>query len=84
MAKFVKGKSGNPLGRPPRLVEDAQKSVLDQLFDARAEAQAIQAMISAACDGDVAAFKALMDRKYGKVGAPAEQETVTTVLVRYE
>ena len=84
MAKFQKGQSGNPHGRPPKAVEDAKKSVLDRLFDEDAETAVIRAMIRAASDGDVQAFKALYERKYGKVTAPQEQDTVTEVVVSYE
>jgi hypothetical protein len=84
MSKFQKGQSGNPRGRPSRSVEDAKKSVLDRLFDATAEEAVIRAMISKASEGDVGAFRALYERKYGKVTAPQEQETVTEVVVTYE
>jgi hypothetical protein len=66
MAQFQPGQSGNPKGRAPRVVEDARQSVLARLFDVAAEERVIRAMIEAAASGDVAAFKALYERKYGQ------------------
>ena len=83
MGKFVKGQSGNSKGRPPKAVEDAKKSVLDRLFNEAAEEQMIRAMISRAADGDVAAFRALWERKYGRVSVPVETDTKTEVVVTY-
>ena len=81
MARFEKGKSGNPAGRAPRVVENAQRSVLLEMFDENAERRVIAGMIEAAADGDVGAFKALYERKYGKVKdiEPEKNETVVTV-----
>jgi hypothetical protein len=83
MAQFQPGQSGNPKGRKPRVVEDAQRSVLERLFDASAEERVILAMIEAAASGDVAAFKALYERKYGKVKDVVEAQTETVIRVEY-
>lgn len=83
MGRFVKGQSGNPAGRAPRVVEDEQRSVLLQLFDERAERRVIMGMIEAAADGDVAAFKALYERKYGKVKDIEPEKHDVVVRVEY-
>jgi hypothetical protein len=80
---FVAGRSGNPSGRAPRVVEDATQSVLVRLFDAEAEQRVILAMIAAACGGDVAAFKALYERKYGRVVDKIEEKSETIIRVEY-
>ncbi len=82
---FKKGVSGNPNGRAARRVEDAQKSLLDRLMTAKVEEQMINAMINKVMtEGDVPAFKALMERRYGKVTAPtAEADTETVVRVEF-
>lgn len=70
---FKKGQSGNPHGRPKKVVEDAKHSVLIDLFDSRAEQDVINNMISLAKsrieNSSVAVNAAiwLWDRKYGKV-----------------
>lgn len=71
---FKPGQSGNPAGRPPRAVEDAQQSVLLDLFDEAAERAVVANMIAnAKRKGIMAAPSAinaatwLWDRKYGKV-----------------
>lgn len=70
---FQKGQPGGP-GRPPKVVEDAQHSILLQLFDEVAERQVIENMIRLAkrsgVDTAAQAINAatwLWDRKYGKV-----------------
>lgn len=83
MAQFQPGQSGNPAGRKPRVVEDAELSLLARLFDAFAEEQVIRAMITAACGGDVQAFKALYERKYGRVKDIIEEKAEITVRVEY-
>ncbi|KPV51006.1 hypothetical protein SE17_23685 [Kouleothrix aurantiaca] len=83
MARFVKGESGNPRGRAPRLVENAQRSVLLEMFDENAERRVIRGMIEAAADGDVGAFKALYERKYGKVKDIEPEKNEVTVTVEY-
>lgn len=64
---FKKGQSGNPKGRPKRIIEDAQQSVLMELFDETAERDVVKAMLEGAKRRDVAAATWLWDRKYGKV-----------------
>jgi hypothetical protein len=83
MAQFQPGQSGNPAGRKPRVVEDAELSLLARLFDAEAEQRVIRAMIEAAVGGDVAAFKALYERKYGRVKDIVEEKSEVTVRVEY-
>ncbi len=83
MAQFQPGISGNPAGRKPRVVEDAELSVLARLFDVAAEEIVIMAMITAASLGDVAAFKALYERKHGKVKDVIEEKSDITVRVEY-
>ncbi len=83
MGRFVKGQSGNPAGRAPRVVENAQRSVLLELFDERAERRVIAGMIEAAAGGDVGAFKALYERKYGKVKDVVEEKNEVVVTVEY-
>ena len=83
MTQFQPGQSGNPAGRKPRVVEDAEQSLLSRLFDAEAEQRVIRAMIEAAVAGDVAAFKALYERKYGKVKDIVEEKSEVVVRVVY-
>lgn len=64
---FKKGQSGNPRGRAPRIVEDAQLSVLADVFNESAERAVVLAMLRVAKKGDVSAATWLWDRKYGKV-----------------
>lgn len=84
MGRFQPGQSGNPKGRAPRVVEDARLSVVARLFDEKAEEKAILAMIAAVCENsDVAAFKALMERKHGRVKDVVEEKSEVTVRVVY-
>ena len=71
---FQKGQSGNPAGRPPKPVEDAQHSVLVELFDEAAERAVVSNMIAIAkrktpesASSAISAATWLWDRKYGKV-----------------
>lgn len=73
MGKFQPGHPGGP-GRPPKAVEDAQRSVLLELFDEQAERAIVKNMIANAKRGGLAAASSatsaatwLWDRKYGKV-----------------
>jgi len=84
MGRFQPGQSGNPKGRSPRVVEDARLSVVARLFDEAAEERAILAMIAAVCEnGDVAAFKALMERKHGKVPDKIDKDIETVIRVEF-
>lgn len=74
MGKFQPGQSGNPAGRPPKIVEDAKQSVLLELFNEVEERAIVKNMIAnAKRRGVLAAPSAttaatwLWDRKYGKV-----------------
>jgi hypothetical protein len=73
MGKFQVGHPGGP-GRPPKAVEDAERSVLLELFNEQEERAIVRNMIAnAKRKGVVAASSAtaaatwLWDRKYGKV-----------------
>lgn len=73
MGKFQPGNPGGP-GRPPKIVEDAQRSVLLELFDEAAERAIVETMIAnakrrgaLAAPSAIAAATWLWDRKYGKV-----------------
>lgn len=70
---FQPGHPGGP-GRPPKVVEDAQRSVLLELFDAKEERAVVANMIAnakrkgvTAAPSATAAATWLWDRKYGKV-----------------
>ena len=88
MAKFEKGQSGNPHGRPPKIVEDAQRSVLFELFDETAERAIVLNMVrlakSRTAPNAVSAATWLWDRKYGKVKEVKEHTGAVQVNVRYE
>lgn len=73
MGKFQPGNPGGP-GRPPKVVEDAQRSVLLELFNEREERAIVATMIAnakrrgtAAAPAAISAATWLWDRKYGKV-----------------
>lgn len=73
MGKFQQGNPGGP-GRPPKPVEDAQRSVLLELFNEQEERAIIANIIAnakrkgvAAAPSATAAATWLWDRKYGKV-----------------
>lgn len=73
MGKFQPGNPGGP-GRPPKVVEEAQRSLLLELFDEAAERSIVQNMIAnakrrgvAAAPSAISAATWLWDRKYGKV-----------------
>jgi len=83
MAQFKPGQSGNPRGRKPRIVEDAGRGLLARLFDAAAEERVIRAMIEAAASGDVSAYRALDERKHGKVTDKIEEKSETVIRVEY-
>lgn len=78
MGKFQPGNPGGP-GRPPKALEDAQQSVLLELFDEAAERAIVKNMIANAKRPGVAAAPSattaatwLWDRKYGKVKEQVE------------
>lgn len=68
---FQPGQSGNPSGRPPRIVEQAQRDLLLKLYDEKAETAVIRNMIAKAKSRNdsqaVAAATWLDERKYGKL-----------------
>lgn len=79
---FQKGHPGGP-GRPPKVVEAAQHSVLLELFDEVAERRVIRAQLKQAYAGDTTAATWLWDRKYGKVKEPREHSGTITYIVEY-
>lgn len=71
---FRKGQSGNPAGRPPKVVEDAKQSVLLELFNEAEERAVVKNMLAIAkrksamtSAAAISAATWLWDRKYGKV-----------------
>jgi len=73
MGKFQPGNPGGP-GRPPKVVEDAQQSVLLDLFNEAEERAVVKNMIALAkrrnamqAAAAISAATWLWDRKYGKV-----------------
>jgi len=89
MGKFQPGNPGGP-GRPPKAVEDAQHSVLLELFNEAEERAIVANMIAnAKRRGPLAATAAisaatwLWDRKYGKVKDQVEQSGGLTIKVVY-
>ena len=76
---FQKGNKGGP-GRPKKIVEAADQSLLEKLFDAEAEAMVIVNMITLASTESKAAVPAatwLWDRKYGKLGDRSTNLNIT-------
>jgi hypothetical protein len=68
-------------GRKPKVVEDAQTSVLFELFDEKAERAVILAQIRVAKRGDTTAATWLWDRKYGKVKDRVDQHTTLRIVI---
>jgi hypothetical protein len=83
---FEKGKSGNPKGRPAKVVEEARQSVLARLFNTAAEELVVLAQIELAASGErgsTMAAKWLFDRKYGPLVAVEVEPQDITVRVEY-
>jgi hypothetical protein len=80
------GQSGNPAGRPRNLLGEALRSRLDGLApDGRPMADHLaEALLQLALQGDIGAFKVILDRVDGKVVAasPIDPEP-TTIQVIY-
>ena len=77
MARFEKGRSGNPKGRPkgvvPRidLVAEIKKQLAEvdaTSLQTRAET-VVKTLVDAACAGDVKASRELLDRTMGRASA---------------
>lgn len=79
---FIKGQSGNPNGRPPKIVEDAQHSVLNEIFNETEERAVVKAQVRQAKKGDTTAATWLWDRKYGKLKDRVAQSG--ELVIRYE
>lgn len=77
---FQPGWQGGP-GRPKKIVEDAQHSVLLEVFDEKAERAVVLAMVRTAKKGDVSAATWLWDRKYGKVKESREHSGGFTIRI---
>jgi len=80
---FQKGWKGGP-GRPPQKKEDGERMTLLTVFDEAAERAATLAMVRQAKKGNVAAFKELMDRKYGKVSENVDHGGTVVIQIREE
>lgn len=80
MSEIVKKQRGGArpgAGRPHKIVEQAQTSVLLELFDEQAEREVVEAMIarakwSASDSASVSAATWLWDRKYGPIKTKTE------------
>lgn len=87
MGKFQPGNPGGP-GRPPKVVEDAQRSILLELFNEQEERAIVQTMLAnakrrgvMAAPSAISAATWLWDRKYGKVKDQIELSGETAVKV---
>lgn len=77
--RWIKGQSGNPKGRSPRVKEDLERKVLLEVYDEAAERDVITAMIGRAKGGDVKAAEFLDVRKYGTVTQKVQNDNRLTV-----
>jgi len=90
--KFVKGKSGNPKGRPK--VSDSYADLVRDLLERKIEMLTVTPMTTAktalcvgqirkAIKGDTTAAKELIDRAYGKVTDKLDLNNDLTITVNY-
>lgn len=81
---FQKGNKLGAKGRPTARHEERHQMVLLAVFDEQAERAATLAMVRQAKKGNVAAFKELMDRKYGKVSENVDHGGTVVIQIREE